>query len=145
MTAATQARTTPAQPVTREETALQHVTVKMKRLLAAAIDKRFLKRYDLDAPGDESDFLFEMEASMNLFLARLPFLPAVCKTDVMADRVRALVKDKVIDLMTAMAGECAPSTGPSPVVSPTNRGASANAAGRERKKRVTVENFDYAL
>ncbi|CAM9350295.1 unnamed protein product, partial [Sphacelaria rigidula] len=109
VTAAVEVRTETAQPVLREETALQDVT-KTEKMLAAAVDKRFFKRYGLDAPGAKPDFLFEMAACMHPFLADLNFLPSICKSKEMVVRVPAFVRDKVIDLMTKMA-EDAPAGG----------------------------------
>ncbi|CAM9584747.1 unnamed protein product [Sphacelaria rigidula] len=134
VTAAVEVCTGMAQPVMREHTALQNVTKKTKKLLATAVDKRFFKRYDLDAPGAKPDFLFEMAICMNPFLADLNFLPSIYKSNEMVVCVQAVVRNKIIDLTTKMAEECE-SSEPTTVKSPRSSSANANDAWPKKKER----------
>lgn len=68
------------------------VTIKTRRVLAAASDKRFVKRYNMDVGGDKPGFLFEAVANTKPFLDAMPFLPAVRSGNPMAERVRTAVK-----------------------------------------------------
>lgn len=95
---------TPA-PVQRAAADLERVTVQTRRLLAEAVDKRFFdKRYNervKENPGPA--YVFEMAASMNPFCSKLLFLPVLCSSEAKAERVKGLVRGKVVDLMTRLA------------------------------------------
>lgn len=78
MIATSKIQTAPARPVPLDKTALQTITFKRKWWVAAAKEKRVLKRYDIDAAGDKQDSLFKMAAKneqtthpVALFLYRL--------------------------------------------------------------------------
>ena len=84
---------------------LQAVTTSTRKMLRAAILKRFFnKRYDEAVFAvPEPSYVFEMAACMSPFLHDLKCLPKFCSSPEEADRVDKHIRTKVVDLMVSMA------------------------------------------
>ena len=120
--------TTNTTTVERSASSLKEVTTSTRKLLADALDKRFFtKRYHYreemvvsQPPG----FIFEMAACMNPAFHTLRWLPVLCSTEERAQKLHERIKEKVVELMVAMAE----GAGDTPVEgSPENGGGGGGA------------------
>ncbi|CAM9220072.1 unnamed protein product, partial [Hapterophycus canaliculatus] len=84
---------------------LREATTVTRRMLFDAVGKRFFdKRYDEKVPTSAPpSYVFEMAACMSPYFVQLQWLGAVCSSRKEADRVRKVIKDKVVRLMVATA------------------------------------------